>query len=384
MVQSRGSEKRQIIELFIISVLLWFSLFVYLPTLPLFLKGKIDSLATVGLILSMYGFAQLTVRIPAGIFSDRTGRRKAILIFCFIAMGIGPLMLLYGNSVPVLMVARTLTGIGAAAWVILVTLFTSLFPRSRVVAASALITIANGVGKSLSTLLTGFINEAGGPEAVFYISSGSSAVALIILLTMHIPREKPWTMSFSDTLSVFGRREVVVATIGHGIAMIALWAVILSFLPVQARELGAGDIDISIIFSLHLAAFTLSNYLNSRLSSRVSVRQRVFAAAICFSLGNLGTAWGASIGILAASGIISGLGFGFLQSSFIGYSISKVEQNRRSSALGFHQSLYSAGIFIGPWIGGVLADAVGIGTMSLIIASVCFVVLLFTASRVDI
>jgi len=370
------SNRTQIILLFIVSVLLWFSLFIYLPTLPTLLNDKMGSLTSVGLVLAMYGLVQLVFRIPIGLFSDITGNIKIFIIFGFLFMGAGSLILGYGDSLGVLMTGRALTGLGAATWVLIVSVFTRLFPVKKIVSATALITIANGLGKALSTFMTGFLNEWGGDSTVFLAAAFASTVAVILILTIKIGKNKPKKFSFSDMSKLFKQQEIIISTIGHGVAMVGLWAITLSFLPVKAEMLGAGDVEIGLITSLHLAAFTLSNYINSRLGTKVTIRKRVFLAALIFSLGNALAVVAPSTFWLFIIGIISGLGFGILQSTFIGLSILKVDISQRSTALGFHQSLYSLGIFIGPWIGGVLADYFGINVMFGIISCFCLIGLL--------
>jgi MFS family permease len=341
------------------------------------------NLSSVGLILSMYGLVQLVFRIPLGLFSDITGNIKVFIIIGFLFMGAGSLILGYGNSLGILMTGRALTGFGAATWVLLVSVFTRLFPVKRIVSATALITIANGIGKALSTFLTGFLNEWGGDSLVFIVASSSSAVAVILFLSAKIEKNQPAKFSFYEITQLFKRQEIIVSTIGHGVAMVGLWAITLSFLPVKAEILGAGDVEIGLILSLHLAAFTLSNYVNSRLKSTVTIQKRVFLATLVFSLGNLLAVIAPSTFWLYLIGIISGLGFGFLQSSFIGLSILKVDISQRSTALGFHQSLYSLGIFIGPWIGGVLADWFGLQVMFGIVSVFCLISLLVVTRFID-
>jgi DHA1 family multidrug resistance protein-like MFS transporter len=47
----------------------------------------------------------------------------------------------------------------------------------------------------------------------------------------------------------------------------------------------------------------------------------------------------------------------------MGMSIRCVEDAERTTAMGLHQAVYAIGMFGGPWVGGWLADAVGIRPM---------------------
>jgi MFS family permease len=64
-------------------------------------------------------------------------------------------------------------------------------------------------------------------------------------------------------------------------------------------------------------------------------------------------------------GLAGGLFFPIL----LGLSIQRVDAAHRSTAMGIHQSVYAVGMFTGPWIGGVLADAIGLRAMFVIVAA---------------
>jgi MFS family permease len=66
-------------------------------------------------------------------------------------------------------------------------------------------------------------------------------------------------------------------------------------------------------------------------------------------------------------GLANGLFFPIL----LGLSIEGVDTYHRSTAMGIHQSVYAIGMFSGPWIGGLLADAVGIRWMFVIVGAFC-------------
>src|SRR5580704_3362747 len=73
----------------IVIVLYWISQYVYAATLPSYVQSKTGSLASVGLILSMYGLWQAVVRVPVGICADWIGWRKPFILSGLILSGVG-------------------------------------------------------------------------------------------------------------------------------------------------------------------------------------------------------------------------------------------------------------------------------------------------------
>ena len=81
--------KRQLVLFAGAVFLLWFSQYVFVPTLPEFLRSKVHSLALVGSILAMYGLWQAAVRLPLGILIDAIGRQKLFLLGGFLIGALG-------------------------------------------------------------------------------------------------------------------------------------------------------------------------------------------------------------------------------------------------------------------------------------------------------
>jgi DHA1 family multidrug resistance protein-like MFS transporter len=65
----------------------------------------------------------------------------------------------------------------------------------------------------------------------------------------------------------------------------------------------------------------------------------------------------------------------------MGLSIQRVTDAERATAMGLHQAVYAIGMFGGPWLSGLLADAVGIRLMFGVTAFVCLVLGLLVTRR---
>src|SRR3990172_4462631 len=93
--------------------LFWASLYVYVPILPVYAESLGASLSMVGIVVASYAIAQLTLRIPLGVWADRLGRRKPFVVVGFVFAALGGLGLALAPNPWMLFAARTVTGIAA-------------------------------------------------------------------------------------------------------------------------------------------------------------------------------------------------------------------------------------------------------------------------------
>ena len=67
-----------------VTSLYWLSLYFYVPILSPYVEFSGGTLEMVGLVVSAYGLAQLILRIPLGMWSDRLGKRRPFLALGFL------------------------------------------------------------------------------------------------------------------------------------------------------------------------------------------------------------------------------------------------------------------------------------------------------------
>ena len=63
-----------------IVVLFWFAQYVYVPFQTPYLIGMQVSSSMVGIIIGIYGFSQMALRMPIGIMADKNGHHKFFII----------------------------------------------------------------------------------------------------------------------------------------------------------------------------------------------------------------------------------------------------------------------------------------------------------------
>jgi len=166
----------------VVTSLYWFSMYTYVPNLSTYAESIGASHKMVGLILGSYGFTQMLLRIPLGIFSDRINKRKifillGILISLLSALGMG----LLKNPI-FLLIFRGLTGVAAATWVAFTVLFSSYFPENETPKAIGYINSFNSLGQMVAMLLGGIVAQQLGSQAPFFLALVGGILAFILSL----------------------------------------------------------------------------------------------------------------------------------------------------------------------------------------------------------
>jgi MFS family permease len=353
--------------------LYWMALYLYAPTLPTYAESMTPDLALVGVILSMYGFWQMVIRLPVGIAADWLGRRKPFIIGGLILVGSGAVVMGIARSWQGLLVGRAITGLAAATWVPLVVIFSALFDPLEAVRASALLTLVGSVARIIATSVTGWLNQLAGYGLAFFLAAGVAAIAVALVIPLkeahppgNVERRRPTASSVGKVIT---RRDVLLPGLLSAIAQFTNWATTFGFLPILAQGMGASDVTISLLVSLNLVFLTLGNLGATAAAGRIGGRRLSYASFVILSAGVAGTALTKSLPSLFVSQALIGLGTGIGYPVLMGMSIKYVRDAERTTAMGLHQSVYAAGMFAGPWLGGLLASALGVQTMFAVTAA---------------
>lgn len=352
----------------------WMALYLYVPTLPTYVKSRSDNLAMVGVVVSMYGLWQAVIRLPLGIVADWLGRRRPFILAGVLLAGLGAWWMGSANDVNGLIVGRAITGLAAGTWVPLVVVFSSLFPPEDAVRASAMLTLIGSAGQVIATAVNGSLNNLGGYPLAFYLAAGVAGLAFLAALPAgeeRVERKPPSAASIGRLIT---RREVLLPSLLSTVGQYANWAATFGFLPILAKQLGASDVTLSLMISMNIVVNTLGNLLATTAVRRIGARNLTYFS---FSLLALGIAAAAVIHSVAALFVLQGcigLSMGVGYPVLMGMSIRQVAGAQRTTAMGLHQSVYAIGMFTGPWLSGILATAIGLRPMFAVTAAACFVV----------
>lgn len=361
----------------------WVSMYLYVPTLPVYAQTKTANLALIGTVLAQYGLWQAIVRFPLGILSDWLGRRRPFIFLGFLLAGLGAWLMGSASSIQGVLVGRAVTGLAAASWVIMVVAFSSLFPAREAVRAAALISLINSASIMLATAFTGVLNNLGGYSLAFTLAALAAGLAVLVYLPVkevRLERKSPSAQAIGRLVT---RKDVLLPSALNTLAQYTNFATTFGFIPILARQFGASNITQSLLVSLNLALGITGNLLTTTLVRRFGARRLVLSGFLSMVLGIVLLWQAQSLAWIFPAQLLLGLGFGLAYPALMGKSIEQVDSAQRSTAMGLHQALYGIGMFAGPWLSGILAKSLGVQPMFGVTAVGVLILALLGSRKLD-
>ncbi|MDF1513778.1 MAG: MFS transporter, partial [Anaerolineae bacterium] len=289
----------------------------------------------------------------------------------FALAGLGAVLMGVSSDIGGLILGRALTGFAASVWVLLVVAFSSLFPPEEAVRASAMLSAVNAIARMLVTASTGALNDWGGYPLSFFLAGGTACLATIVMIGVKEPQRPVKRQSLRDIKQLITRSDVLGPSLLCAVLQYAIWSSTFGFSANLARTLGASDVALGLLTSMNIGVVVLGNLTTTALSRRLRSYVMVVITFGLVLLG-LGLLWfSQDLWMVFAGQICMGLASGIGYPVLMGMSIRYVEDTRRATAMGLFQAVYAIGMFAGPWLSGMLADAVGLQPMFGIVGVLC-------------
>ena len=361
------------------SLFWWFSLYIYVPVLPIYSKDLGSSLQFIGIIVGSYAVGQILFRIPIGYLSDRLKSRKLFSVLSGIVSFLGSLYLFVSNSPNDILIGRTITGVAAAGWVAISVYYSSFFPRNERFKSSTIILSSNMLSVFLGTFLSGYISDLISIKTCFLLSMVAAILSSILFL---FSKEKPFdaksqfsTIQFISLLR--NKLLICLCLIGIFIQFIT-FSINFSYFPIYLNELSFSD---SIVGNL-VAFYTLASFIGTisspRLIKRFGLWKIFIYSAILIGLTTLITPLFENLFLLIFLRLIGGIGGGIIFSSCMSSIVRGFQENYQASAMGIFQAVYAIGMFLGPILSGVIGSSINLESVFIFSSSVTLPIILIS------
>lgn len=170
-----------------------FGIFLVLPVFTPYGSGFTSSGILVGIGFGAYGLAMAVFQIPFGVFSDRVGRKRALLVGMAPYI-IGNILCWHPFDIYGLIAGRFIAGAGAISSVGIALLQESVPPERRNI-AMAVVGIPVGLSFLVGIVVGPFISSFLGTDYIFLISAVLGAIAYVPLIRLQDDSGRERTVS---------------------------------------------------------------------------------------------------------------------------------------------------------------------------------------------
>jgi MFS family permease len=340
----------------------------YIPSYVLNLGG---SEADIGLVLSAFAFMALLSRPFVGRMVDVLGRKSVALAGCLV-FALAPLLYTVAASAPQLVLIRMFHGLGISFFGTAGTTWVAdIVPANRRAEAMGIYSNASQIAIAIAPLLGAAIVASAGVRPMFVVSSFVGFVGLALVFLARTQHKADRLPSGGGGFRVaLGRRDVLSMTFALMTAA-ATWGVLMSFLPIYTAQRQAGQAP--LFFTVYAVCSVVLRLvigpMSDRLGRRVVVAPAIGLMAITM-LAFVALSSPLMLYVLAAAYAVS---FGIIYPTLSAFLVDVVPANVRGSAIGVFTAGFDLGIMIGSYLGGLVAEAMGLGTTFAAIGVLCLV-----------
>ena len=355
-------EKHRTLILGLTVALCWFSLYAYLPILPAYARQLGASYEMVGMIVGAYGFTQMALRLPLGVMSDKLNARKVFVVIGLALCVVSSAGMWLVPSVGSLLIFRSLAGVAATTYVVQTILFASYYAEANSAQAMGNVQASATAGQMVATLIAGYLALRFGEEYTFLLAAAGGLVGFLLSLAIaEKARVARAPVKLMDMLAVVKERSLLVASGLEMVLQMVTYSTAYGFVTLVAKNIGANNFELGLLPTLFMLPGTFASavsgtFFAAKFGMRLStVMGLVLLAGPVFLIPLVSDLYA-----LYATQVVAGFGRGLAFPLLMESSLRGVAREKRATAMGYFQSIYGLGMFVGPLIVGVLGDRWGL------------------------
>jgi len=336
-----------------------------IPLFPIYVAQKGANNFQLGLIVSGFTISQFLVQPFFGGLSDRFGR-KIFMVGGLVCYGLVASLYILADSLSQIFLIRLLNGVGAGMiWPALAAFIIDQAPMDRRGETMGFLSSMEMFGFAVGPLLGGALYSLGGMDLPFL---GCSILAFLGAgLVWRMIQEKPSAPRSGGArfLERYGFAALRLADIRLlcliGLGEAFVWGMIITLLPVMASGMGVPPGRIGWLFSAYFIVFILLQWPMGRWSDRHGRKMPILVGMSVYTSAVFLLSLGGSLLYLLLVLAVAGAGLGIYSPSVRVAIADLTSEKVRGASMGVFFTTRMMGFFLGPNLGGMMADRFGPG-----------------------
>jgi MFS transporter, DHA1 family, multidrug resistance protein len=339
------------------------------PALPLLAAFLGADPAAIGLIAAVSAFTGIVASIPAGLLSDRLGRKR-MLFFSLLVFATAPFLYLLVTRLWQLALVRLYHGLATAIFIpVAMALVSDLYRQSRGEKLGWFST-STLVGRFMAPIIGGSLIGffAGHPALGFnsvYLICGTAGL-LAFFLIFRLPSPPPPLKEREPLSQALKTFKKLLATPGIALtsameaAILFAYGTFETFLPLYALRLGRSAYEVGFFLSAQVITLALTKPLMGRFSDRHGRKPQIIAGAMAGSLCLGSLSFTTAFLPLLLLSIFFGLSLSVVTSATAALVADFSRRETYGSAMGLLGSIMDIGHTTGPLVSGLVAASWGL------------------------
>lgn len=325
--------------------------------LPILANELDPSGALVGLVVSAWFFSRIFIEIPAGIISDRVGRRR-LLVFGLALSFFGPIVSSQATHIYILIFGRAIWGMGTALYFMSnMAILMDILPIASRGKALGIFQgfefIGSFIGAPLGAVLATYIPFT----QVFYVTAFFMFTSFIMAIRSDKIKElkneggKDTNLNLRENLKSLLNANIIIVCLCNLFRMFnrfGIYQTVLQLYLNQAQGLSVGDIG--WVISMRVAGMVLFLFVAGSLSDRIGRKPVLILGYIISAVALFAFSRADNMYLMLMSGLIAGAGDAFDMTTLMALLTDIAPSSARGVAVGLFRTFQDVGGFLGPII----------------------------------
>ena len=366
-------EKRTAISLSLVFALRMLGLFMIMPVFAIYGQDLVGySPLWVGFAIGAYGLTQALLQIPAGMLSDKIGRRP-VIYGGLLLFALGSLVAGFSDSVYGVTFGRALQGTGAIASAILA-LAADVTREQQRSKAMGMIGVSIGLAFALSMVIGPVLAPFIGLQGLFFITAAGALVGIFIVrfLVPNVVNKAPRgeTVAIPSMIKNLAKQpQLLRLNLGIFILHLSLTAIFVT-LPIQLIEMHlAADQHWKIYLPALLTSFLLIIPMLITASKKQKNKHFYLFSILLMAISLIAMALTQhSIILMFVVMLLFFTAFNFLEASLPAFISMLAPAGTKGTAMGIYSTHQFLGAFFGGILGGLSYKLIGSSGLFLCLA----------------